>query len=75
MVICRCGCEFENSRWDSHVICPRCKRIYANAAPDMYHPMSEDELRWSCVKCGTVNENSCAGVRCTKCVKCGAARP
>lgn len=74
MVTCRCGRQFENSRWDSHVICPGCKRIYANTAPDMFHPLSEDELRWTCAACGTVNDNSCNGTKRTACVHCGAKR-
>ena len=75
MVICRCGCEFENSRWDSHVICPNCKRVYPNIAPDMYHPISEEERRWQCEKCGELNENSCAGAPRRTCAKCGTKRP
>ena len=57
-VICRCGCEFDNSRWDSHVMCPNCKRIYPNVAPDMVHPVSEEERRWKCEQCGKLNETS-----------------
>ena len=74
MVICRCGCEFDNARWDSHVRCPACGRIYPNSAPDMYHPKSEEELRWQCISCGEINENSFAGAPRTVCVKCGAKR-
>ena len=75
MVICRCGCEFENSRWDSHVMCPKCKRIYPNVAPDMVHPISEEERRWKCEQCGKLNENSYAGAPRTTCATCGAKRP
>ncbi len=75
MVTCRCGCEFENSRWDSHVMCPQCKRIYANSAPDLFHPRSEEELRWKCAKCGTLNEATHAGAPRRACVHCQAARP
>ena len=74
MVTCRCGCEFENERWDSHVRCPACGRVYANSAPNMYHPKSEDELRWKCPSCGETNENSYAGAPRTICVKCGTKR-
>lgn len=75
MVICRCGCEFENDRWSSHVRCPGCGRIYANTAPDMVHPLSEDELRWKCDQCGEMNENSHQGGPRMKCANCGAGRP
>ncbi len=75
MVTCRCGCQFENSRWDSHVMCPECKRIYPNSAPDMYHPQTEDELAWRCGACGEENSNSQAGAPRRKCSRCGAPRP
>ena len=75
MVTCRCGEIFENSRWDSHVMCPKCKRIYPNVAPSMYHPKSVDELRWNCVKCGELNDCSYAGAPRRTCAKCGADRP
>ena len=75
MVTCRCGCTFDNSRQDSHVMCPRCKRIYANSAPNLFHPLSEDEKRWKCEACGAVNENSHAGAPRGSCTYCQAVRP
>ena len=75
MVTCRCGCQFENSRWDSHVLCPQCKRIYANTAPDLFHPLTEEERRWTCRQCGRLNEASCAGAPRKACAFCGAVRP
>lgn len=75
MVICRCGCKFENDREYSHVICPECKRIYPNLAPNMHHPLTEDELRWKCTACGADNSNSYAGAPRRICEKCGAKRP
>ena len=75
MVTCRCGCVFENDRWSSHVRCPDCGKIYPNTAPDMFHPISEDELRWICGQCGETNENSYQGCPLTKCIKCGSHRP
>lgn len=75
MVTCRCGCKFENSRWDSHVMCPECKRIYPNVAPNMFHPETEEERSWKCGKCGAMNSNSLSGGPRTKCEKCGARRP
>ena len=75
MVTCRCGCVFENSRWDSHVMCPQCKRIYPNEAPDMVHPATEEERSWTCAQCGAVNRNSDAGASQMRCADCGAKRP
>lgn len=75
MVTCRCGCEFDNSRWDAFVCCPQCKRIYANAAPDMFHPRSEEEKRWKCSQCGAMNDPSHAGAPRRVCAICGAGRP
>lgn len=75
MVTCRCGEKFENSRWDSHVMCPKCKRIYPNTAPDMFHPLSIEELQWTCPNCGASNTDSYAGAPRRKCAKCGADRP
>ena len=75
MVTCRCGCKFENSSRDSHVMCPECKRIYPNSAPDIVHPKSVDELRWDCPECGATNDSSCAGAPRISCEKCGAKRP
>ena len=75
MVTCRCGCKFENPMQDSHVMCPDCKRIYPNAAPDMYHPLSIDELKWNCTVCGAANDCSHAGAPRVSCAKCGAKRP
>ena len=75
MVTCRCGCEFKNSRLDSHVVCPKCKRVYPNVASDMYHPILEEERRWKCEKCGEPNENSYAGAPRRTCAKCGTKRP
>lgn len=75
MVTCRCGCEFANSYWDSFVMCPNCKRIYSNDAPNMYHPKSEEERRWKCEKCGELNENSYSCAPRKTCAKCGAERP
>lgn len=56
MVTCRCGCEFYNSRWDSHVMCPECGRIYPNVSPDMYHPDTEDEMQEKKVREGRAHE-------------------
>lgn len=42
-------------------MCPKCKRIYPNSAPDLFHPMSVDELKWQCPKCGASNDDSYAG--------------
>lgn len=75
MVTCRCGEKFKNSRLDSHVMCPKCKRIYPNSAPDMYHPKSVDELAWTCTECGAANSCSYAGAPRRCCAKCGAKRP
>lgn len=75
MVTCRCGCTFENSCWDSHVMCPKCKRIYPNSAPDMVHPKSVDELMWDCPECNAPNDCSYAGAPRRSCTKCGAKRP
>ncbi len=75
MVICRCGCKFENSRWDSFVICPQCGRTYPNSAPDMFHPKTEEERKWKCEKCGTLNEHSKGSGPRTSCAKCGTQRP
>lgn len=75
MVTCRCGAKFENSRWDSHAMCPKCKRIYPNSAPDMFHPKSIDELAWKCPKCGEFNSESYGGAPRSHCAKCGANRP
>ena len=75
MVTCRCGCVFENSRWDSHVMCPKCKRIYINSAPDLFRPKSVNEMKWTCSKCGAANDCSYAGAPRTKCAECGATRP
>lgn len=75
MVICRCGCKFENPRHNSHVRCPQCGRIYPNVAPDMIHPETEEERRWKCAKCGAENAPSQAGAPRSKCEACGAVRP
>ena len=75
MVTCRCGCVFENDRGASHVMCPQCKRIYANTAPNLFHPLSEEEKRWRGVRCGAWNEASCAGAPRRVCSQCKAARP
>ena len=75
MVVCRCGCTFANSSRDSHVLCPKCKRIYPNMAPDMHHPKTEEERRWKCRKCGTMNDHSDSGCPRSKCAACGASRP
>lgn len=75
MVVCRCGCKFENSRWDSHVVCPKCKRVYPNVAPDMVCPKTEEERGWNCVKCGAGNSNSYSGCPRRVCASCGADRP
>jgi len=75
MVTCRCGYEFENSRFDSHVRCPGCGRIYPNSAPDLFHPLTEEELRWKCDQCGEMNDNSNSGILRASCAKCGAKRP
>ena len=75
MVTCRCGCRFENSRWDSFVRCLECGRVYPNVAPDMYHPRTEEERRWKCPSCGAENENSRGSAPLTACATCGAKRP
>ncbi|MBQ9942205.1 MAG: hypothetical protein IJP03_04265 [Christensenellaceae bacterium] len=74
MVTCKCGCEFDNSYGDNFVMCPQCKKIYANTAPNLFHPVSEDELNWNCSACGAENSNSYAGAWRRFCEKCGAPR-
>lgn len=75
MVTCRCGCVFDNSPTDSHVMCPGCRRIYANTAPDLFHPRAEEEKRWQCAACGHMNEASHAGAPRRNCASCNTARP
>lgn len=75
MVVCRCGCNFENFYMDSHVRCPECGRVYPNVASYMYHPKTEEERAWKCEKCGAMNDNSYSGGPRTKCAVCGASRP
>lgn len=74
MVQCRCGCEFENTRWDSFVTCPDCGRVYANEAPNLFHPKTLEELRWMCHQCSAVNEYSAGSSKRIVCAECGAKK-
>ena len=63
-------------------MCPKCKRVYPNTGPDLYHPLTEEEekarqdKRWKCEKCGSMSRayESWGGVS-SRCQWCGARRP